>query len=180
MTNFSRGKDPLAWKDFITYERKEGATPDDIIVSATLKLGVTKPYNRLDYPPPTDPETLIRGDLTASLVAFAKHLTSDSCHVITISGSMRFKDEMKKSAVKLSRGGAAVFIPIILDLVELEALTPADKLHLKKLQERKIEISDTLFVVNVGGYIDEDTQNEIDYANSIGRQVIYYENLEVM
>ena len=40
---------------------------------------------------------------------------------------------------------------------------------------KKIDISDAIYVVNIGGYIGQSTQNEIDYAKKLGKEVIYHE-----
>jgi len=45
-----------------------------------------------------------------------------------------------------------------------------DELHL-----RKIDLSDEVFVQNVGGYIGESTRNEIAYAIEIGKPIRYLE-----
>ena len=43
---------------------------------------------------------------------------------------------------------------------------------------KKIDISDAIYVVNIGGYIGNSTRNEINYALSKGKEVIYHENIE--
>lgn len=45
-----------------------------------------------------------------------------------------------------------------------------DELHL-----RKIDLADSVFVLNVGGYIGESTRNEVNYAKSIGKPISYLE-----
>ena len=45
-----------------------------------------------------------------------------------------------------------------------------DELHL-----RKIDMSDEVFVINVGGYIGKSTTAEIEYAKSLGKPVKYLE-----
>lgn len=49
---------------------------------------------------------------------------------------------------------------------------------LDELHKRKIDLCDEVFVLNVAGYIGESTRNEIDYADSIGKPVIYLEPLK--
>lgn len=49
------------------------------------------------------------------------------------------------------------------------------KSMLDDLHKRKIDISDSIFVVNVGGYIGTSTRSEIDYAEKHGKTVIYLE-----
>jgi len=46
--------------------------------------------------------------------------------------------------------------------------------HLYDLHLDKIDISDGIFVIDVGGYIGDSTQKEIAYAKSKGRFIKYY------
>ena len=43
---------------------------------------------------------------------------------------------------------------------------------------KKIDISDAIYVVNIGGYLGTSTQNEIKYALEHNKEVIYHESLE--
>ena len=45
-----------------------------------------------------------------------------------------------------------------------------DELHL-----RQIDMADEVFILNVGGYIDQSTQDEINYAYAQHKPVIYQE-----
>lgn len=53
--------------------------------------------------------------------------------------------------------------------------TPEQKVALDALHFRKIDLADSILVLNVGGYIGESTRNEIAYAKSIGKPVTYLE-----
>lgn len=46
---------------------------------------------------------------------------------------------------------------------------------LDELHKRKIDLADEIFVLNVGGYIGESTQSEIDYATGHGKVIRYLE-----
>lgn len=48
---------------------------------------------------------------------------------------------------------------------------------LDELHKRKIDLSDEVFVLNVDGYIGDSTRSEIEYAQSIGKPIIYLEEL---
>ena len=54
-------------------------------------------------------------------------------------------------------------------------LTVEDKTRLDELHKRKIDLCDTVFVLNVGNYIGESTRSEIEYAERIGKPVYYLE-----
>lgn len=94
--------------------------------------------------------------------------------VVTICGSMKFAKEMMKVSEKLELEDGYVVIQCIYnnsdrnyEKSEIEIL---DKLH-----KKKIEISDAIYVVNVGGYIGESTKNEIEFAKSLKKEIYYYE-----
>jgi len=48
---------------------------------------------------------------------------------------------------------------------------------LDELHKRKIDISDEVVILNVGGYIGESTRSELKYAESIGKPIKYLEPL---
>jgi hypothetical protein len=48
-----------------------------------------------------------------------------------------------------------------------------------QLHRTKIDISDDVFVLNVGGYIGESTRSEIEYAKAHNKPVRYLEPVEV-
>ena len=95
--------------------------------------------------------------------------------IITLCGSMQFKNKMIEIAAKLELEGNIVIQCIyfpqnkILSNFELELLS---KLHYKK-----IEISDAIYIVNVDGYIGEVTKNEIEYARSLNKDILSLEPL---
>lgn len=43
-----------------------------------------------------------------------------------------------------------------------------------KIHKEKIKLSDAILVVNVDGYIGNSTKNEIEYAKSLNKEIIYY------
>ncbi len=94
--------------------------------------------------------------------------------VITICGSMRFSKEMIKFATELETDkGYCVLQPVynfygsVLSETELQ--------NIKKAHYKKIDISDAIFVVNVGGYIGKSVAEEIEYAKSLNKEIIYLE-----
>lgn len=46
-----------------------------------------------------------------------------------------------------------------------------EKVQLDQLHLRKIDVSDAIFVVNVGGYVGSSTKREVAYAQSTGKLV---------
>lgn len=46
---------------------------------------------------------------------------------------------------------------------------------LDDMHKRKIDMADSIYVINVGGYIGESTRSEIEYARKNGKKVDYLE-----
>lgn len=57
------------------------------------------------------------------------------------------------------------------DFTEEEALT------LEKIHKERIKLADAILVVNVDGYIGNSTKNEIEFAKSLDKDIIYYTDL---
>ena len=95
--------------------------------------------------------------------------------IITICGSLKFMNEMMVEARRLSMDGYCVLTPIY--PVDDDIIITKKQLKLLKEQHfKKIELSDQIFVLNKDGYIGESTKLEIDYAKSLGKDIIYYNN----
>lgn len=84
--------------------------------------------------------------------------------VTTLCGSMRFFDKMLEIAGQLTLEDEIVLAPFV--AVWGDGQTSVEKRSLDALHFAKIRMSDSIFVVNVGGYIGESTQREILYAKA--------------
>lgn len=83
----------------------------------------------------------------------------------TICGSMKFYNEMRKIDYELEiYKGYNILQCIYCD----ENTVPTDEalIWLKNAHYRKIDLSDGIYVVNIGGYIGESVKKEIEYANN--------------
>jgi len=98
--------------------------------------------------------------------------------VITICGSMRFTNEMVKISeeLELKQGYAVIQCVYSADGQKHEGL---DAEMLVKIHRKKIEISDAIYVVNVGGYIGSSTREEIEYAKKLGKEILSLEQLKL-
>lgn len=102
--------------------------------------------------------------------------------IITLCGSVKFWDEYTRWNAKLTLEGNIVlscglslkrgYEDLLIDLPLEDVKKDLDFIHL-----RKIDLSDEIFVLNVGGYIGDSTRREIGYALSKGKQVKYLESL---
>ena len=98
--------------------------------------------------------------------------------VITICGSMRYKNEMMKIAEELELKEGYAVIQCVYN-VNGEKYEGVDAKILDKIHRKKIDISDAIYVVNINGYIGESTKNEIEYAKQNNKEVIYQEAIKI-
>ena len=104
--------------------------------------------------------------------------------VITLCGSTRFKDEFLREQKRLTlEGNIVISVGLFGHSGDNEVWESMDEGTLTKTKEmlddmhkRKIDMSDEIFVINVGGYIGDSTKSEIAYAESTGKKVNYLEN----
>lgn len=94
--------------------------------------------------------------------------------VVCLCGSTRFKSAYEEMAKLLTLEGCIVLAVGLFGHVEGN-MDGEIKKKLDELHKRKIDISDWVHVLNVGGYIGESTRNEIEYAKQMGIPVKYLE-----
>lgn len=94
--------------------------------------------------------------------------------IITICGSLKFKNEIMESAFKLELEGNICIVPVFLDNRDKDSYQKQELNILGKIHKEKIKISDTIFVVDKDNYIGESTRSEIEYAKSLNKEIIYY------
>ena len=104
--------------------------------------------------------------------------------VITLCGSTRFKDQFMEAQKKLTlEGNIVISVGLFGHSGDSEVWENMDEGTLTKTKEmlddihkRKIDMSDEIFVINVGGYIGDSTRSEIEYALAHGKKVRYLED----
>ena len=105
--------------------------------------------------------------------------------VVTLCGSMRFKDEFYEVQKRLTLEGNIVISvglfghsgdPEVWDGMD-EGTISKTKEMLDDMHKRKIDMSDGIYVINVGGYIGDSTRSEIEYAEALGKSIDYLERL---
>ena len=99
--------------------------------------------------------------------------------VITLCGSTRFKDAFLETQKRLTLEGIIVIsVGLFGHSGDDEVWKEGTKEMLDNMHKRKIDMSDGIFVINVGGYIGESTRSEIDYAIKNGKTVEYLEPIK--
>ena len=96
--------------------------------------------------------------------------------IITICGSLKFQKEMMEMAQKLAFEGNCVLTPTYLVLKDITISDDQIKC-LKDEHFKRIELSNAIFVVDVNDYIGNSTNLEIEYAKRLGKEIIYYSNI---
>jgi hypothetical protein len=102
--------------------------------------------------------------------------------VITLCGSTRFTHEMLIKQWELTKQGHIVLSWCALPddyYIGEEKAHIGDQEGVKKLvdevHKRKIDLSDEILVLNIGGYIGDSTRSEIEHAKKAGKKVVYLE-----
>lgn len=99
--------------------------------------------------------------------------------VVTLCGSTRFKDAFMEAQKRLTLAGNIVIsVGLFGHSGDNEVWAEGTKEMLDNMHKRKIDMSDGIYVINVGGYIGESTRSEIDYAIRNGKTVEYLEPLK--
>ncbi|MBQ7307992.1 MAG: hypothetical protein IJW82_05635 [Clostridia bacterium] len=92
----------------------------------------------------------------------------------TICGSMRFQKEMIKIAYELeTKKGFNILQCVYCEDKDI-VLTNKELEFLKKAHFLKIEKSDGIYVVNINGYIGNAVKEEIEYAKSLNKEILYH------
>ena len=105
--------------------------------------------------------------------------------VITLCGSTRFKDDFMRVQKELTlKGNIVISVGLFGHSGDDEVWDGMDEGTLSKTKEmlddmhqRKIDMADEIFVINVGGYIGNSTRSEIEYAIKNGKKVNYLEKV---
>ena len=96
--------------------------------------------------------------------------------IVTLCGSLKFKNEMMTVSEKMALEGYCILTPVYPVLENMKA-TEEQLIKLKEAHFKRIELSDAILVVNINNYIGDSTKLEIDYAKKLGKEIIYYTDL---
>lgn len=106
--------------------------------------------------------------------------------VITLCGSTKFKDQFIEVQKRLTlEGNIVISVGLFGHSGDDEVWGGMDegtvsetKVMLDDMHKRKIDMADSIYVINVGGYIGESTRSEIEYAKEHGKTIKYLEAVE--
>lgn len=103
--------------------------------------------------------------------------------VVTLCGSTRFKNEFMEAQKRLTlEGNIVISVGLFGHSGDQEVWENMDEGTLTKTKEmlddmhkRKIDMAESIYVINVGGYIGDSTRSEIEYARKHNKTVEYLE-----
>ena len=98
--------------------------------------------------------------------------------IITVCGSLRFYKEMMEITEKMELQGNCMLVPIYNPTrPNKDDFTIEEALMLDKMHKERIKLADAILVVNVDGYIGNSTKSEIEFAESLNKEILYYTDL---
>ena len=98
-------------------------------------------------------------------------------NIITLCGSIKFKEEFIKVQEKLTLDGNIVLTPNFFNNIKKADIDEKTKQMLDEMHKQKIDLSDEIYVINLNGYIGESTKREIEYAKLKNKKVSYLESI---
>lgn len=97
--------------------------------------------------------------------------------VITLCGSSKFKEDFDRVNEELTMKGNVLFSLGVFAHSKGIELSDEQVELLKKIHFQKIDMSDTIYVINKGLYYGHSTKLEIDYAMAKGKEILFMENV---
>lgn len=97
--------------------------------------------------------------------------------IITLCGSIKFKEMFLKIQESLTLNGNIVLTPNFFNNIKKEEISLDTKKMLDEMHRQKIDMSDEIYVINLDGYIGESTKSEIEYAKANGKKISYLEDI---
>ena len=97
-----------------------------------------------------------------------------SYEVVTLCGSTKFKDNFINAQRQLTLSGKIVItVGLFGHSGDENRITLEVKKMLDDMHKRKIDMSDSIFVINRNNYIGDSTKSEIEYAKKTGKRIKY-------
>lgn len=94
--------------------------------------------------------------------------------VITVCGSLKYQKEMMEITERYGKEGNCMLTPIYPVRKDKNSYTEEEKEIVGQMHFERIKLSDAILVIDIDNYIGESTKKEIEYAKSLGKEIIYY------
>ena len=112
---------------------------------------------------------------TRSNVVKVLHWGDTPPSVICLVGADRFRSEFMSAYRAFTKAGHIVVMPGLYETTNAVIHDPETKRMLDELQLKKIDMADIVVVVQPAGQMTDTTKREVEYAESLGKQVRYLE-----
>lgn len=97
-----------------------------------------------------------------------------SYEVVTLCGSTRFKDDFINAQKQLTLNGKIVVsLGLFGHSDDEDQITPEVEKMLDDMHKKRIDMADSIFVINRNNYIGDSTKSEIEYAKKTGKRIKY-------
>jgi hypothetical protein len=103
------------------------------------------------------------------------HWGDNPAKIVCLLGSTRFQGEFLSAAKAFTLQGSVVLLPGYYTQRDGVGLDKEEQELIQELDLKRIEMADTVFVVNPNNRIPESVHKQIEYAKSLGRIVRYLE-----
>lgn len=103
--------------------------------------------------------------------------------IVALIGPSKFVNTINAVANHFLLMGVSAIRPLTFDVIppeNFECFDVDDINEIHNAQYRIIAMADIIGVIDVGGYIGEDTKREIEYAKSINKKIVYYSKGEIL
>lgn len=97
--------------------------------------------------------------------------------IITVCGSLKFKNEIIQITEKMSLQGNCMLSIIYPANTDRNTYTDKEREILSNMHKERIKLSDAILVVNIDHYIGSATKSEIEFAKALNKEIIYYTNI---
>ncbi len=94
--------------------------------------------------------------------------------IITICGSLKYKDEIMKITEELTLQGNCILSIIYPAGRNISDYSMEEREMFGAMHRERIRISDAILVVNIDDYIGESTRREIEFASFLNKEILYY------
>ncbi len=106
--------------------------------------------------------------------------------IVTLCGSTRFKNEFMDAQKRVTlEGNIVISVGLFGHFGDQEVWDGMNEGNLTKTKEmlddmhkRKIDMADSIYVINVSGYIGDSTRSEIEYAKEHGKKITFFGKIE--
>lgn len=108
-----------------------------------------------------------------SAVVKVLHWGDSPPQIVCLIGSTKYQSNFLSASRVQTKLGNVVLMPGVFDGTDTIGLDRDEQAALAELTRRKIQMADTVIVINPNNHVPQHVQEQIEYASSLGRIVRY-------